>query len=84
MQYYSIKVGISGDVTQQEIMDILRNAGAEVIQTSDGVALKTEKTLPELKQSHDKLSSLNFETLNPKEVQSNSEIPTDIRTFVEG
>lgn len=82
MAYYSIKVGLNSDITQQELIDMLRNSGADVIQISDGIAVKTDKPISDLKQEYDKLSALHFESLNPQEIQANQETPENLKSFV--
>ena len=80
MPAYSVKMGISGTLSQQEAMDLLKNAGAEVIQTSDGLCLKTEKPIVELQKSNEKLSILSFHEI--RKDQMDSETSQDVQAFL--
>lgn len=43
MFYDSVKMGLSGFLSHQEIVDLLQNAGDKVIQTSDRHRVKSEQ-----------------------------------------
>lgn len=48
MNYYALKYGLNASGGQPELMQTLKSTGAEVIQTSDGMCLKTERSRAEV------------------------------------
>ena len=71
---YLIKFSLESNAEQPEIMQLLKSAGAEVIQTSSGLCVKTEKSETETKSMMGKFAaSVSIETLSKEALQDQAE-----------
>lgn len=43
-QYYSLKFGLEASSVQPEVVQLIKSVGEDVIQTSDGLCLKTTRS----------------------------------------
>lgn len=79
--FYQIKVGLNS--SQSEIIDLLKNAGAEVIQVSDGLAIKSAESLDKLKTALNGLAEAPaIEVLNKEEVAANEHATENLKSFL--
>lgn len=81
MNVFSLKLGMNAEVNQAELMQLLKSNNAEVIQTSDGLCIKSDKSRDELNQiiSSKAGSSVSIQPFDGEA----PEMPADVRAFVE-
>jgi hypothetical protein len=84
MNYYGLKYSLNASGGQPELMQALKSAGAEIIQTSDGLCVKTERSLAELEDlvRDQGLTGISVSVLNAQELRDADGTPTDIKTFL--
>jgi hypothetical protein len=77
--FFAIKFNLDSGVGQAELMPCLKGLGAEVIQTSDGLGVRTEKSQSDLQKIWaDKKWNLNLSSLD----SNNAELSSDIKAFL--
>jgi hypothetical protein len=81
MNVFSLKFGLSSSLQQPELMQILKSAGAEVIQTGDGLCLKTQSPEDDLKKllEEKEATGLTLEQLNTSHTEG---LSPDIIAFM--
>ncbi len=81
-QYFQIKLSLSSGGNQAEIMQLLRSQGADVIQTNDGLCVRADKSLEELRDVLKEKgldSGLTVAPLDPRELDESA--PQDLKAF---
>lgn len=77
MKHYLLRLTLNAP--QSVIIDQLKSNGAELIQTSDGICLKTDQSLDTLKKLLGKDLENNIDSIDTNSIDSFSE---DIKAFI--
>lgn len=77
MKHYLLRLNLNAP--QSVIIDQLKSNGAELIQTSDGICLKTDQSLDALKKLLGKDLENNIDSIDTNSIDSFSE---DIKAFI--
>lgn len=77
MKHYLLRLTLNAP--QSVIIDQLKSNGAELIQTSDGICLKTDQSLDALKKLLGKELENNIDSIDTNSIDSFSE---DIQAFI--
>ena len=80
-RFYSLKMGLAGGAHQPELIQQFKSNGDDVIQTSDGLCLKTKMSKQEIEKF---LSEKNVSGVSvaPVEARSSNDLPTDVAAFM--
>ncbi len=79
MKYYFLHLSLTD--SQPVIVDQLKSNGADLIQTSSGICLKTDKTMDGLKEALGTEFKGKIESIESKQVDS-SDFSEDIKAFL--
>lgn len=81
IRFYSLKMGLAGGAHQSELIQQFKSNGDDVIQTSDGLCLRTGKSQQEIETF---LSEKNVSgvAVSPVEARSSNDLPTDVAAFM--
>jgi hypothetical protein len=84
MNYYALKYGLNASGGQPELMQALKSAGADVIQTSDGLCIKTERSRAEVEDlvKGQGLTGISVSVLDAPKLRDADDTPPDVKTFM--
>ena len=82
MKPYLVKIGLSGPLSQPELLDLLKNEGCEALQTSDGVCFKTDKEISNLQSIHAEFAKLHVQNINLEDEALVKSLSPDIQIFI--
>lgn len=81
IRFFSLKMGLAGGAHQSELIQQFKSNGDEVIQTSDGLCLKTKMSQQEIESflADRKISGV---SVSPVEERCTTNLPTDVAAFM--
>lgn len=83
MYVYSLKFGLSAGSNQAMLIQELKANNADVIQTSDGLCVKSgldKASITALVES--KMSGVSIATLDPSAIAEDAQMSADVKAFV--
>lgn len=81
MGFYSLTFSLDSSVQQTEAIDLLKNHGFEVIQTSSGLCAKGTGSIEEIKDILG-CSQISIEALKREAAISDPNLSTDVKRFM--
>lgn len=86
MNFFAVKFGLDSGVSQSEIMQILKSNGADVIQTSAGLCVKSQSDLSALKSLFQKSehAGVTWQPLDADTALLDDSLAADVKAFIKG
>jgi hypothetical protein len=81
VNYFSVTYGLNGSTSQTQVMDKIRGAGGDAIQTSDGLCVRLEGGITELEKILEG-SAASLKALEPGPALKDPNTPADVKAFL--